>query len=171
METFKLFSTSYQRNGSQRGMMVVKPRQAAWGARRRVPCLSEDSANRLWSRVNFKQNVIHKRNIQGFFITASHTPVYQHLIFSLQNTREERQSYYGSPLSPRPACNLLFVAGVFITDSCSFLADAVSVISICCHTLVCPSHPVIFSAGLGTSRICLCFADLNENHLPAPTTE
>lgn len=108
---------------------------------------------------------------EGYFISAPHIHFIS-IYYFFRPCCSDPQSYYGSSLFlDIPACNLSFVKGVFITDSCSFQTDAVSVISICCHTLLCPSHPVIFCAGLWTSWIYFCFADINEKPPPAQTTE
>lgn len=108
----------------------------------------------------------------GSFISALHIPLCQHLLFPLKTLLQWStillQFIF---ICGDPACNLSFVTGVFVTDSCSFQTDAVSVISICCHTLLCPSHPMISCAGLWTSQIYFCFADINEKLPPAQATE
>lgn len=146
----------------------VKPCPMWEPSERAVSYLPEDSVNNPWSHVDFTQNFIHKEEFRAP-LSLHHRPLLIRICYFLFKTWEKLQPYYGSPLFLRPACNPLSVAGSFYYWRLLFPADAVSIISICCHTLACPSHPVIFCAGLWTSQLCLCFADLNENHPPAPT--
>lgn len=133
-----------------------------------ISYLPEYSVNRPWSHVGFTQNFIRKEEFRAP-LSLHHRPLLIRLCYFLFKTCERSCSLIMAHLSSwDPHAIPCLLRGVFITDGLLFPADAVSVISICCHTLVCPSHPVIFCAGLRTSRICLCFADLNENHPPAP---
>lgn len=134
-----------------------------------ISYLSKQSANRLWSHMGFTQNSIYKKEFR-VPLSLHRRPLLISIFYFLFKTCERSCSLIMAHLSSWDLHAIpCLLQGVLIIDSCSFPADAVSVISICCHTLVCPSHPVIFCAGLWTSRICLCFADLNENHPPAPT--
>lgn len=150
--------------------MVVKWSHATCGNLQRGPFLTSPriqstTHGHMWT----SHKILSTRKNSGLLYHCITDPLLIRICYFLFKTWEKLQPYYGSPLFLRPACNPLSVAGSFYYWRLLFPADAVSVISICCHTLVCPSHPVIFCAGLWTSRICLCFADLNENHLPAPT--
>lgn len=149
---------------------MMKSNHAACGHLQRVPFLTSQRIQptdhgHMWASHKMLST---KKNFGLLYHCIADPYLLESAIFS-SNMWEKLQSYYGSPLFLRPACNPLSVAGSFYYWRLLFPADAVSVISICCHTLVCPSHPVIFCAGLWTSRICLWFADLNENHPPAPT--
>lgn len=158
-----------RRNPECRNGGEVKPR-CMWAPSERVPFLTSRRVQptdhgHMWASHKMLST---RKNFGLLYHCIADPYLLESAIFS-SNMWEKLPSYYGSPLFLRPASNPLSVAGSFYYWRLLFPADAVSVISLCCHTLACPSHPVIFCAGLWTSRICLCFADLNENHPPAPT--
>lgn len=134
-----------------------------------ISYLPEGSANRPWSHVGFTQNVIHKEEFRAPLSLHRRPLLIRICYFLFKHVREVAVLLWLTSLPETRKQSPVCCGEFLLLAAALFPADAVSVISICCHTLVCPSHPVIFCAGLWTSRICLCFADLNENHPPAPT--
>lgn len=69
-----------------------------------ISYLPEDSANRPWSHVGFTQMLSTRKNLGLLYHWITDPYLLESAIFS-SNMWEKLQSYYGSPLFLRPACN------------------------------------------------------------------